>query len=271
MRKYSMAYLTANGASPVAAVEAAAEAGYDLISFRLLPAGPGDAPPPLLDEDVLLRETMSAMKDTGILMADAEMIRLGPETDLQALTPFLDRIAELGAKHILTAIDDPDRGRAIDAYGALCRLVEPYGFSADLEFMPWTECKTVRDALEFVNTVDHPAAAVLFDALHFDRCGSTLEDLDLIPRDKMNYIQLCDGPAEHDGSDEGMMYLARNARLMPGRGGVDIAGIMSRMPEEITVSVEVPDRSLAAEMGLTAFAHTALEETRAFCEEREAT
>ncbi|MCI5076489.1 sugar phosphate isomerase/epimerase [Oricola sp.] len=263
MRKFSLAYLTANGAGPVGAVQIAAEAGYDMISFRLLPGGPGDEIPPLMDDDALFRETTAVMRDTGVTMADAEMIRIGPDAEPRSFTPFLDRIAEMGAKHILTAIDDPERDRAIASYGAICELVAGYGLTADVEFMPWTACKTVADALEFVNAVDLPSSAILFDTLHYDRCGSTPEDIAKIPAHKMNYIQLCDGPADYVRSDAEMIRIARTARMFPGAGGIDLGAFLHLMPPDITVSVEVPDKPLAESMGRTAFAREALDRTKA--------
>ena len=176
-RSYSMAYLTANGLDPVAATHLAARLGFDSISYRLLPAGPGDAPPPILTDDGLFRQVKAALAETGLTMSDAEMIRLGPDTELGAFKPFLERIEALGARHILVAGDDPDRARITDSYARLCRLVWEHGLTADLEFMPWTAVRTIADARALVEAADHPAAAILFDTLHFDRCGSTLDEI----------------------------------------------------------------------------------------------
>jgi hypothetical protein len=79
-----MGQLTANGLDPVSAVSLAARLNFDEISLRLLPAGPGDTPPPLL-------------ADTGLTMSEAEMIRLGAGTDLETVRPFLERITAMGA------------------------------------------------------------------------------------------------------------------------------------------------------------------------------
>lgn len=265
MHRYSMAYLTANGADPVSAIEMAVAAGYDMLSFRLLPAGPGDTPPPLLNDERLFAQTLSALKSHAIDVADVEMIRIGPNIDIESFKPFLERAARLNARHVLTAVDDTERSRAVDSYGKVCEAVGSFGMTADLEFMPWTACKTIRDALDFISAVDHAASAILFDSLHFDRSASALEDIDLIPRDKMNYIQLCDGPAKYDTSDAGLIWLARNARLFPGRGNIDFKAILERMPAEIAISVEVPDRPLATEMGREPFARAVLEETKRIC------
>lgn len=261
-RLYSMAYLTGNGADPVSAVKLAASCGYDLVSFRLLPAG--DEPlADLMGDDRLLRDVKAAMADSGVSMADAEMIRLKPETDLARFDPFLDRIAELAAKHILVAVDDPDEARATDTYGRLCQRVAPYGFSADLEFMPWTGVKTIQDARRMVEAAASPAAAILFDTLHFDRSASTLDDLAALPPTMMNYVQICDGPVPYDASDAELVRVARQARLIPGEGGIDFAPIVARLPAGITVSVEVPNRPQAEAMGLERFIRTALERTKA--------
>lgn len=260
-RAYSLGYLTGNGAGPVTAVKIAAEHGYDMVSFRLLPAG-GETLHPLLDDDTLLAEVKAAMRDTGVTMADAEMIRLKPETVLDSFTPFLDRIAELSARHVLVAIDDTDPSRTQDNYTALCHLLGSYSLTADLEFMPWTGCKDLAAARTLVETASHPAAAVLFDTLHFDRCGSTLQEFADLPHSLMNYVQICDGPVPYDPTDEGLIAVARTARLIPGDGGIDLAAIAALIPRDMTVSVEVPNHELAARVGPSEVARRSLEATK---------
>lgn len=261
-RAYSLAYLTCNGVDPVAAVGIAAEHGYDMVSFRLLPAGPGDSLFPLLTDDVLLREVKATLRDTGVSMADAEMIRLNAETRLEDFTPFLDRIADLGARHVLVAVDDPDHGRSQDNYTALCALLGTYNLTADLEFMPWTGVKDLAHARRMVEAADHPAAAVLFDSLHFDRSTSTLEEFAALPPGLMSYVQICDGPVPYDPSDEELIRVARTARLIPGEGGIDLASIAELIPEEMTISIEVPNHALAETAGASEVARRALQATK---------
>lgn len=259
---YSMAYLTANGLGPVAATELAARLGFDKISYRLLPAGPGDIPPPILTDDRLFRAVRDALTETGLTMSDAEMIRLGPETDFEALKPFLERIRELGAAHILVAGDDTDRARIIDTYGRLCELVWEYELTADLEFMPWTGIKNIADARELVEAAAHPAGAILFDCLHFDRSDSTLDEISAIPREQMNYVQICDGPVPYDPDGVAMMTLGRTGRLVPGEGGIDLAAICARLPDDIDISVEVPNTAIAKELGAETLIQRSLQATK---------
>ena len=257
-RAYSLAYLTGNGVDPVTAVAIAAEHGYDMVSFRLLPAGPADKIHPLLEDDTLFAEVKSALRITGVAMADAEMIRLNPETTLDAFTPFLDRIAELGARHVLVAVDDTDLTRVQDTYTALCERLGGYRLTADLEFMPWTGVKDLATARRIVEGADHPAAAVLFDTLHFDRCGSTLAEFAELPAGLMNYIQICDGPVPYDTCDEALIRIARTARMIPGEGGIDLAAIAKFIPADMTISVEVPNHEMAQRIGASEVARLAL-------------
>jgi sugar phosphate isomerase/epimerase len=261
-RSYSMAYLTANGLDPVAAIDLAARLGFDAISFRLLPAGPGDTPPPLMTDDTLVAEVMAALRDTGLAFSDAEMIRLDENTDLEHFRPFLRRIEAMGARHILVAGDDTDRARITDSYGRLCEMVWEHGLTADLEFMPWTGIRNIADARALVEAASHPAAAILFDTLHFDRSGSTLDELAAIPRAMMNYVQICDGPVPYDPDGLAMMTVGRTARLVPGEGGIDLAVIADRLPPGIPVSVEVPNVAQRAEIGVEALVRNAFDATR---------
>lgn len=258
-----MAYLTGHGLDPVAATHLAAKLGFDKISYRMLPAGPGDTPPPILTDDSLFRDVRAALAATGLTVSDIEIIRLNESTDIDGFKPFLARGRDLGAAHVLVVGDDTNRARLIDNYGRLCGLVAEFGLSADLEFMPWTGVKTIADAREVVEAVAHPAAAILFDTLHFDRCGSTLDEISAIPRALINYVQVCDGPVPYDPDDAAMLAVGRTARLVPGDGGIDLASMVARLPEDVPVSVEVPNNAQVAEEGVESLVRRSLEATRA--------
>jgi sugar phosphate isomerase/epimerase len=261
-QSYSMAYLTANNLPPLEAISLASDLGFDKISFRLLPAGPGDTPPPIMTDDGLFDAVAQSLRDNGIAMSDAEMIRLNDDTDLDRFHPFLEKCQRLGAKHVLVAGDDLDRGRITETYARLCELTWDYGLTADLEFMPWTAIKNIQDARDLVEVAAHPAAAILFDCLHFDRSDSTLEEISAIPADMMNYVQICDGPIPYDPAGNEMMTLGRTARLIPGAGGIDLPAIIGRLPKGVPISVEVPNAALVGEIGVRDLVRRSLEETQ---------
>jgi sugar phosphate isomerase/epimerase len=265
--RYSLAFLTVVDLGPVEAVKAAAAAGYDLIGLRLLPAAPGtEADYPLLTDDGLLAETSAALADTGLGVADIEIVRLKPGTDVESFAAFFERGRRLGARNVLVAGDDPEEARLAESFGRLARLAAGFGLTVDLEFMPWTRVPDLATALRVVEAAGEANGGVLVDALHLDRSASTLAEVAALPRGRVNYVQFCDGPRDWDRSDAGLIEVARRARLMPGEGGIDLAGLARAIPGDAVISIEIPNHALAARMGAAERAALALRTTKAVVE-----
>ena len=259
--KFSLAYLTTKELSPDEAVLVAAETGYDMVGFRLLPAGTED-PFPILTDKNLQQRTLSAMNETGITLADIEIVRINDTFDLARFDQFLAVGAELGAKHVLVAGDDLDRIRLIDNYGNFCKRAAEFGMTADLEPMPWTAVKHIRDAIEITSAVDYPNAAILVDALHYDRSDSSLDDLRLIDPNRINYIQVCDAPHIENPTLDQLIHNARGERLLPGDGDIDIASMLRALPWDRVISVEIPRSAEEETISAKERALEALERTK---------
>lgn len=268
--RYSLAFLTTFELGPVEAIRVAAGTGYDLVGLRLLPAAPTEPDYALLSDDGLLAEAAAALADTGIAVADIEIARLKPETDVASFTRFFERGQRLGARNVLVAGDDPDEARLTDSFGGLARLAAGFGLTVDLEFMPWTRVPNLAAARRIVEAAGEPNGGVLIDALHFDRSDTTLADVRALPRERINYVQFCDGPRDYDRSDAGLIEVARRARLMPGEGGIDLAGLARAIPDDAVISVEIPNHALAERLTAKERAALALKATRAVTEGIEA-
>src|SRR5581483_2847820 len=134
---------------------------------------------------------------------------------------------------------------------------------ADLEFMPWTFVPDMPAASRIVAKTRSPAAGILVDALHFDRSGGRLEDLGNIPPGRLHYWQICDAPAERPATTEALMHAAREERMFPGEGGIDLVGLAKAMPPGITISIEVPTATLAKTVDAETRARRALHGARA--------
>lgn len=257
----SLAFLTTFELGPVEAVRIAAATGYQMVGLRILPAAPGAEPAyPLLDDEATLREVQAALADTGMKVGDVEIIRLKSENDWDLFARFCARCEALSARHVLVAGDDPDMSRLTDSFGRFCDIAAPHGLTADLEFMPWTAVPDLTAALRIVQNAGRANGGVLVDALHYDRSATTLEQIAALPAHRVNYVQFCDGPDPFDASDAGLIRVARGERLLPGEGGIDLIGLAKAMPKDATVSVEVPNRPLAAKvdaLGRAAMAHAA--------------
>jgi sugar phosphate isomerase/epimerase len=260
--KLSLAFLTLFDCEPVEAIRIAGETGYDMVGLRLLPAAPTEAPYPLMTDRAVLRETVAALHETGVSVGDVEIARLKPDTEISSFERFVDHAAQLGARHVLVAGDDPDRERLIGTFAGFCRLARNYGLTADLEFMPWTEVPNLAAARAIVEAAGEPNGGVLVDALHWDRSGGTIGEVQALPAKLINYVQFCDGPADYDRSDEGLIRIARSARLNPGEGGIDCVGLAGAVPDGVTISVEVPNHELASTLSPKMRAETALAAAR---------
>src|SRR5690606_11371334 len=133
----------------------------------------------------------------------------------------------------------------IENFSSFCELSKKFNLSCDLEFMPWTAVKNLNQAQSIVEQSGQSNAAILIDSLHFDRSDSTLEQVKALSASQMNYVQLCDGLAKYDASDEGLIQIARNNRLVPGQGDIDLPGLIAALPKNITLAAEVPNLQLA--------------------------
>lgn len=239
-RVYSLAYLSSHRCTPPEAIRVAAANGYQYVGLRLWPNAPGAPQQFLIDQPAVLKETQAAMADTGVGVFDVEIIRIGEHFDPHTWDALYDACAALKAKAILIAGDDTNEVRLTQNYARLCEVMQPYGLTADLEFMPWTAVKDAQSALRIVQNAGAPAnAGILVDALHFGRSTTTLSDIRAIPRQLLHYAQICDAVAGTHFSTEDMVHTARCERLLPGNGSIDVQGLFDALPADLPVSVEV--------------------------------
>jgi sugar phosphate isomerase/epimerase len=240
MRTYSLAYLSSHRCAPPEAIRVAAANGYAFVGLRLWPNAPGAPQQFLLDKPEVLRETVAAQKDTGVGVFDLEIIRIGEQFDPHAWDALYDAGAALKAKAILVAGDDANEARLTDNYARLCEVMQPYGMTADLEFMPWTAVKDAQSALRIITNAGTPSnAGILVDALHFGRSTTTLDDIRAIPRPLLHYAQICDAQAGTHFTSEQMIQTARCERLLPGDGSINVQGLFDALPADLPISVEV--------------------------------
>ena len=264
-RIHSLAYLSSHRCTPAEAIRIAANTGYQFVGLRLWPNAPGAPQQHLLGQPAALRETQAVQRDTGVGVFDLEIIRINETFDPHTWDELYEVGAKLQAKAILVAGDDPNEARLTDNYARLCEAMQPFGMTADLEFMPWTEVKDAKSALRIVRKAGMPTnAGILVDALHFGRSTTTLDDIRAIPRQLLHYAQICDAQAGMNFSTEEMVHTARCARLLPGDGTIDIKGLFATLPADLPVSVEVVNLDLESHTAPAAWAAECLARSRPF-------
>ena len=238
-RPLSLAHLTALDLPPPELIRLAAGTGFDCVGLRLVRVTETSPGYPLMADAALMRATRAALSETGLAVNDIEVVRIEPDTDIAALAPFLDAGAELGAREVITAPYDPDLTRLADRLGALSEAAGSRGLGVSLEFFPWTVVPDLATALAVVAQAGTDVA-VLVDSLHFDRSGSTLDQLRAMPPNRLRLVHLSDAPVTPPYSTEALLHTAREARLPPGDGQIDLAGFLAALPEAVPIGLEIP-------------------------------
>jgi sugar phosphate isomerase/epimerase len=206
--------------------------------------------------------TKKALRETGIQVHDIELARIFDGVDIKSYEPAFEIAAELGAKSVLSSIWTPDKPFYIEKFAELCDQAKKYGLNVELEFVSWADVKNLKDAVEVLNAVEKDNAGVMIDTLHFDRSRVAIEELRTIPKEWFHFAHLCDGPAEIPTTKEGLIRTGRDERLYIGEGGINIADIVSELPEDIVYSLELPHIARAKELGYAEHARRCIESAK---------
>ena len=216
-------------------VSVAAQAGYSHVGLRLVPVAGQPYQHP-----VDVAAIKARLADTGVRVLDVEVFRLTPETRVADFEPAIASAAELGAAHLLVHGADADDGRLADSFGRLCDLATRYRLIANLEPMPWVDVSSVDKALTVLRAAARANSALLVDAIHFYRAGDAPAALAAVPRRYFHYAQFCDARRERPAEMQEIIRQARADRLMPGEGGLDLAGLLRALPAGLPLSLEIP-------------------------------
>ncbi|MFV0407213.1 MAG: sugar phosphate isomerase/epimerase family protein [Propioniciclava sp.] len=235
--------LTVLDIPPPETVSVAAAAGFDAVGIRVFPAG-DELAWPLIGDTPMLRETRRRFEDTGLICWDIEVLRLREDKTLDEQLSILDAGNALGARYVLVNVNDPDPGRRLDRLNLLSQEAAARGIVLAVEYMIFTEIKTLEAALALVESMDGPAV-VLPDSLHVARSGGTPEELATIPARRLAYAQLCDTVSKPaPATEEDALLEARVGRRFPGSGDLPLTEFVRALPPGTPLSVEAPVRDM---------------------------
>ena len=264
--EYSLAHLTVLTLTPPQLVDVAARTGYDCVGVRMTRVTPEEVLYPLATDRTLRRETKARVAGTGVRIHDIELLRMDPAQDADHFLPCLEAGAELGARHAIAQLPDPDRARATARFARLCDLAKPLGIFVSLEFPHWTETGNLAEAARVVREVNRSNAGILVDMLHFGRSNSNLEELAKLPREWFRFAHVCDAAKEVPPTMACIIRTARDERQFPGEGGIAVREILARMPQDIPYALEIPRVTLTKAIGPEEVARLALRVTKSHLE-----
>ena len=261
---YSLAHLTLIGCTPPELVYIAARAGYDAVSPRFIQMKvPGEfAESPVQKSQI--QATKTALATTGLKVLDVELARITEDCDPRSFERALELGGELGAKRMIMSAwtkSRDDRNFLIDVYAETCDLAAPYGLTVDLEFPSFSRLRTLDETLDIVRAADRPNGGILVDTLYLHLSRVDIGELLHVPSDLLHFLHVSDCLPGIADTREGMIQLARDARLYPGEGWIDFAGIIERMPP-VDYCIELPNQSRVAELGYEEHARRCLNHTK---------
>lgn len=238
-RILSIAHLSALDATPLELIAAAAEGGFDAVGLRIIPPRPGDVVAPVVGHPEAIRQIKAELAARSVQVLDIEAVILTPTLDPASLAPAFEAAAELGARHVLANMYVPERGQGADVFAAICREAARFDLGMMLEFIPISQLRTLRDAVETIRLAGQPNGRLLVDALHLARSGGQPGELAGLPADLMPYAHLCDAPAQMPPPEQ-LIPEMRSGRLLPGEGELPLRELVAALPAGIPLAVEAP-------------------------------
>jgi sugar phosphate isomerase/epimerase len=262
VRRLSLAQLTLEPVTAPELVAAAAAAGFEAVTIRLLSPPGFEQASPGSERPIPVAAIRRALQDAGIGVLDATSLWIGPAARVADFEPALDAAAEIGAEHFTAVVTDPERQRALERFSAVCAMAAARKLKIALEFMPYSAVRTLGDAARMIEEAGQANAGILLDALHLARSGGSPADLKNADLKKISFLQLSDAPRQAPRPED-LRLESRTRRLHPGEGDLPLRALLAAVPPELPIDVEAPR---AADAGLSARdkAMRAAEATRKF-------
>ena len=211
-------------------VEAAAAAGFrgiGLLHVDLMPA---------LDHHGV-RGLRTLLDDHGIIDLELEALTdwwtTGPprQRSDRVRRDLLAAAEALRAHHIKIhpdVTDSPwDHGHWVTEFAALAAEAASAGTRIGLEFLPWSNIKTVHDGLRLVQDADSTAGGLVIDVWHTERAHTPPADLAAVPLRYIVGVELNDADAEPLGT---LFEDTVNRRRLCGEGAFDLPDLIAALP-----------------------------------------
>jgi sugar phosphate isomerase/epimerase len=247
MRRLGIERLSVFGMPPADFAALAADLRADCIGIGLAPGGgynPHGYPDWSLRSDRALRRELAAvLADRGLFVSVTEGFAVAPGLDPRSFAADLDLVRELGCTRIACVSLDKDLPRTIEGFAVLAAMAAERGLLVSAEMGSLGPYGQVAAALELVCGVGMANFSLMLDAMHVFRLGNTAEQLAAMDPAAIGYAQLCDAPLAPRFAT--YMEEAMYERMVPGEGELPLAAFLRLLPADVTVSLEVPLRSLA--------------------------
>jgi sugar phosphate isomerase/epimerase len=178
----------------------------------------------------------SMLEDNGVIHLELELLTnwwtdgpLRRESD-RVRGKLLSAAEALGARHIKIGPDVSDftwnHDRWVTEFAALAAKAQEAGTKVGLEFLPWSNIKTVHDGLRLVQDADHQAGGLVIDVWHTERAHTPPEDLAAVPLRYIIGVEISDADSGVVGT---LFEDTRDRRRLCGQGSFDLEGFITAL------------------------------------------
>jgi sugar phosphate isomerase/epimerase len=183
-----------------------------------------------------LNEVMTWVHDAGLHVPNIIAVHgwinaRGAEKDkaFEEVERRMDQAAQVGSPFITASpsMDEIDVDLAAENYRALLDLGEQHGVRPALEYLGFVKgLKDIKTAAAILEKADHPDSTVVHDFFHMYNGGSSIEDLRLIPAEKIAMVHLDDAP-----DSKRIGEYADADRVWPGDGAIALRQMCAVLKE----------------------------------------
>jgi sugar phosphate isomerase/epimerase len=178
----------------------------------------------------------SMLTDNGLIHLELELLTnwwtdgtLRRDSD-RVRRELLSAAEALGARHIKVGPDVADapwdHDRWMTEFAALAADAHEAGTKVGLEFLPWSNIKTVHDGLRLVQAAGHQAGGLIIDVWHTERAKTPPADLAAVPLRYIIGVELSDADAVVVGT---LFEDTRDRRRLCGHGSFDLPGFVAAL------------------------------------------
>jgi len=239
MPQLTLGWLTLLNTKTADVIPAAAAGGFESVSIRITGRKPDEAYDPIVGNPAAIRELKQRLADNGLRLSNTSVYHLYPNVTMEHLKPAIAATAELGAPIMVATCMDPDHDRWVALMRQYCELARAHGITLALEFVPYSEARTVEKGVELVERTGAPNFGLLVDSLHLSRSGGTPADVKRVDPKHIVFAQLCDAVATIPPRDQ-LAIEARTGRRYPGDGALPLFDFLDALPDGIEIECETP-------------------------------
>jgi sugar phosphate isomerase/epimerase len=191
MSQLTLGYLTLS-ADPAETVTAAASAGFPAVGIRITGRRKADDYPKVIGNRAAIADIRRRAEDGGVRLSNVSAYHFYEDVTHDDLARVVETVAELGAGIIVSNKYVPEDEKFLDLLVPYAQAAQKAGIRLAIEFMKYSEAKTIHKALELAERSGQANVGMLIDPLHMDRAGATNVDVAAIPPERIVFVQLCD-------------------------------------------------------------------------------